>query len=69
MSSAEVGSSSITKRGSSTSARAMAMRCRWPPGKLVRVAEAAFRVDADLVQGADDACLAFLARQPRARAP
>ena len=35
-SSAEMGSSAMMKSGSITSARAMPMRCRWPPGKLVR---------------------------------
>ena len=58
-SSADVGSSSSRIDGSRISARAIATRWRWPPDKLMRIAEAEAGAEADLVERPQDALFAI----------
>ena len=55
MSSALVGSSSSTNFGSSTMARAMAMRWRWPPENSCAIAVLRIGIEPDLLQRRADA--------------
>ena len=67
-SSDEVGSSRMTRLGLRISARAMAMRWRWPPEKASGRAKAGRRVDPDLFQRLRRARVALGGAQAPARA-
>ena len=59
MSSALVGSSSTMKVGSSTTARATAMRWRWPPENSCGKRKRSLGIEADIVERLDHALVAL----------
>ena len=64
---AETGSSQTIISGLSARARAMPIRCRWPPGELMRVAVGVVGAQTDTCQQLRDTIGPFAARYIRRR--